>query len=65
MSFCWLHLFVVEEESVKVRPEEDKRKVTPLSELLHLNETPLASIDEADPGTELLAPYYDADNAIK
>ena len=25
----------------------------------------LASIDEADPGKELLAPYYDGDNTIK
>ena len=67
MSFCWLHLFVLEEETVKVRFEEDKRKSYSIewSELLHLDETPLASIDEADAGTELLAPYYDADNTIK
>ena len=58
----WLHLFVVEEQT-----EEDKRKSYSIewSELLCLNETPLASIDEADPGTELLALYFDADNAIK
>jgi len=52
---------------VKVRFKEDKRKSYSIewSELLHLDETPLENIDEAVPDTELLAPYYDPDNAIK
>ena len=45
IEFFWLHLFVVEEQT-----EEDTRKSYSIewSELLHLNETPLASIDESD-----------------
>ena len=55
---------IVEEKTIKVHFKEDKRKSYSI-ELLNLDETPLASIDEADPGKELLAPYYDGDNTIK
>lgn len=70
ISFAFLlasSVCIVEEKTIKVRFKEDKRKSYSIewSELLNLDETPLASIDEANPGKELLAPYYDGDNAIK
>ena len=45
---------------MKVRFKEDRRKTYSIqwSELLHLDETPLESFDEAIPGIELLAPYH-------